>query len=84
MVSGLGIGTAQWWLLRGLVDGSLAWIPASAAAWALGWTVTTAIGVDPDDRWPNPGLSGAATLTVVLGAVLWLLARSGVRDRTSA
>ena len=83
-VSGLGIGTAQWWLLRGLVDGSLAWIPASAAAWALGWTVTTAIGVDPDDRWPNPGLSGAATLTVVLGAVLWLLARSGLRDPTSA
>jgi hypothetical protein len=76
-VSGLGIGTAQWWLLRGLVDGSLAWIPASAAAWALGWTVTTAIGVDP-----NPGLSGAATLTVVLG-VLWLLARSGLRDPAS-
>jgi hypothetical protein len=46
--------------------------------------VTTAIGVDPDDRWPNPGLSGAATLTVVLGAVLWLLARSGLRDPTSA
>ncbi len=31
-VSGLGIGTAQWWLLRGLVDGSLLWISATAAA----------------------------------------------------
>ena len=83
-VTGLGIGTAQWWLLRGLVDGSLVWIPATGVAWALGWTVTTAIGVNPDDRWANPGLSGAATLTVLLGAVLWLLARPGLRDPTPA
>jgi hypothetical protein len=83
-VSGLGIGAAQWWLLRGLVEGSLVWIPATAVAWALGWTVTTAIGVDPDDRWANPGLAGAATVTVLLWAVLWLLARSGLREPTSA
>ena len=82
-VSGLGVGIAQWWLLHNFVDGSLAWIPASAAAWALGWTVTTAIGVDPEDRWAVPGLSGAATLTLLLGAVLWLLTRSGVHDRTA-
>jgi len=83
-VSGLGIGIAQWWVLRELVDGSLAWIPATAAAWALGWTVTTAIGVDPDDRWANPGLSGAGTATVLLGAVLWALARFGMRERAPA
>ena len=83
-VSGLGIGVAQWWLLREFVNGSLAWIPATAAAWALGWTVTTRIGVDPDDRWANPGLSGALTITVLLGAVLWMLGRSGLRDRTPA
>jgi hypothetical protein len=84
LVSGLGIGIAQWSVLRGLVDGSLVWIPATAAAWALAWTVTTSLGVDPDDRWANPGLSGAATATVLLGAVLWMLARSGLRARTSA
>jgi hypothetical protein len=83
-VSGLGIGFAQWWLLRELVNGSRAWIPATAAAWALGWTVTTLIGVDPDDRWANPGLSGALTITVLSGAVLWMLARSGLRNRTPA
>ena len=83
-VSGLGIGVAQWWLLREFVNGSLAWIPATSAAWALGWTVTTRIGVDPDDRWANPGLSGALTITVLLGAVLWMLGRSGLRDRTPA
>jgi hypothetical protein len=85
-VSGLGIGIAQWWLLRDLVEGGLAWVwvPATAAAWTLGWTVTTAIGVDPDDRWANPGLSGAATITVLLGAVLWVLVRSGLSERTTA
>lgn len=85
LASGLGIGMAQWWLLHGVV-GSLAWVwvPATAAAWALGWTVTTAIGVDPDDRWANPGLSGAATITLLLGALLWVLMRSGMSDRTTA
>jgi hypothetical protein len=82
-VSGLGIGAAQWVALRRLVRGSLVWIPATAAAWALAWTVTTAIGVDPDDRWANPGLSGAATATLFLGAVLWTLARSGMREHSS-
>ena len=83
-VSGLGIGVAQAWLLRDLVDRSLAWVwvPATAAFWALGWAVTTTIGVDPDDRWAVPGLSGAATVTLLLGAVLWVLARSGSRART--
>jgi hypothetical protein len=84
-VSGLGIGIAQWWLLRGLAEGSLVWlwIPATAVAWTLGWTVTTAIGVDPDDRWANPGLSGATTITVLMGAVLWALVRSRQPDRTT-
>ena len=83
-VSGLGIGIAQWWVLRDLINGSIAWIPATTVAWALGWTVTTAIGVDPDDRWANPGLSGAATATVLLAVVLWALTRSGMRERTPA
>lgn len=77
-VSGLGIGLAQWFLLRDLFGGaSFVWIPATAAFWALGWTVTTAIGVDPAQRWAVPGLSGAATLTVLSAALLWVLAHVG-------
>jgi hypothetical protein len=85
-VSGLGVGIAQTWLLRDLLDSGRvwAWVPAAAASWALGWTVTTAIGVDPDDRWAVPGVSGAATFTVLMGVVLWVLARGGSRDRTTA
>jgi hypothetical protein len=79
-LSGLGIGIAQWWVLRELVDGSLVWIPATAVAWALGWTVATGIGVDPDDRWANFGLSGAVTATLLLAAVLWFLTRSATRE----
>jgi hypothetical protein len=83
-VSGLGVGVTQWWLLGAFVGGPVwLWVPASAAFWALAWTVTTAIGVDPDDRWAVPGLSGAATVTVLLGGVLWFLARLGLQDRTS-
>jgi hypothetical protein len=73
---------AQWRVLRGVVPGSIWWIPASAVAWALGWTVTTAIGVDPDDLWANPGLSGAATLTLLLAGVLWLVGRMRARAGT--
>jgi hypothetical protein len=77
-VSGLGIGLAQWFLLRDLFGGiSLVWIPATAAFWALGWTVTTAIGVDPAQRWAVPGLSGAATLTILSAGLLWILSRVG-------
>ena len=83
-VSGLGIGVAQWWPLRGFVARpAWLWIPAAAVAWALGWSVTTAIGVDPDDRWANPGLSGAATITVLLGLVLWMLVSTEGRDAAS-
>jgi hypothetical protein len=76
-VSGLGVGFAQWFLLRDFVGATLVWIPATAAFWALGWTVTTAIGVDPAQRWAVPGLSGATTLTVLSAALLWVLARVG-------
>jgi hypothetical protein len=83
-VSGLGVGNAQWWLLRAFVGGPVSlWVPASAVFWALGWAVTTAIGVDPDQRWAVPGLSGSTTVTVLLGGVLWFLARPGQPERTS-
>jgi hypothetical protein len=43
----------------------LAWPVAVALAWGLGWTVTTAIGVDPEAGWAVFGLSGALTSQVV-------------------
>ena len=48
----------------------LAWPVVVALAWGLGWTVTTAIGVDLAAGWAVFGLSGALTSQVVtlLGA----------------
>jgi hypothetical protein len=71
-MSGLGVGIAQWPLLRDRVRASVAWIPAIAGLWALGWTVSTAIGVDLQ-RWAVFGASGAITVAVLSGALLWVL-----------
>jgi len=43
----------------------VAWPAVIAAAWALGWSVTTAIGVDPAAGWAVFGLSGALTSQIV-------------------
>jgi hypothetical protein len=79
VASGLGIGAAQWPLLRTHARNSLLWIPTVAVFWTLAWIVTTTVGVDPADRWAIFGVSGALTFVVLSGAVLWIL---GVRSST--
>lgn len=37
--------------------------------------MTTAIAVDPEQRWAVPRLSGAATLTALSAGLLWVLGR---------
>jgi hypothetical protein len=78
--SGLGVGAAQWVQLRQHIKASLIWIPAMAVLWAAGWAVTTSIGVDVDLRWAVFGASGAITVTVLSGGLLWLLSRGGVTE----
>jgi hypothetical protein len=73
-MSGLGIGTAQWPLLHDRMRASAVWMPAIAGLWALGWAVSTGIGVDLSaQRWAVFGVSGAVTVAVLSGALLWLL-----------
>jgi hypothetical protein len=73
-VSGLGIGIAQWPLLYDRVRASAVWMPAIAGLWALGWTVSTGIGVDlQTQRWSVFGIAGAVTVAVLSGALLWAL-----------
>jgi len=69
-ICGLAVGAAQALVLRnriGLV--ALAWPPALAAIWALGWTITTAIGVDVEQQYTVFGSSGAITVTVLTAAL---------------
>lgn len=72
--SGLGIGIAQWPLLYDRVRASALWMPAIAGLWAIGWAISTGIGVDlTTRRWAVFGVSGAVTVAVLSGALLWAL-----------
>ena len=76
-VSGFCMGAAQWPVLREHVGASLLWIPGIAAFWALGWTITTSIGVDVELKWAVFGASGAVTVALLSGGLLWFLSRLG-------
>ena len=68
---GLAIGTAQALVLRGRA--MYLWAPALSALWALGWTISTSIGVDVESHYTVFGSSGALFVTAatsVLPAVL--------------
>jgi hypothetical protein len=81
VICGVAIGTAQSLVLRRSI-GSLAflWAPALGALWALGWTVTTAIGVDVESQYTVFGSSGALVVTIATAALPVLLVRRGVRS----
>jgi hypothetical protein len=78
-VSGLGVGAAQWLLLRDHVGASFLWVLGIAALWTLGWTITTSVGVDVESKWAVFGASGAITVTLLSGILLWFLSRLGSR-----
>ncbi|GAA4942375.1 hypothetical protein EV188_101174 [Actinomycetospora succinea] len=73
-VCGAVVGLAQAAILwRRLGALAAAWPPVLAVAWALGWTVTTLVGVDVERGYTVFGSSGAllvAVLTLVLPLVL--------------
>jgi hypothetical protein len=60
-VSGLAVGAAQGVTL-GNTKRMLGWSGATAALWALGWTVTTAAGIDVSQQWAVFGAFGCLTL----------------------
>ncbi|MGQ0550629.1 MAG: hypothetical protein ACT4PY_13280 [Armatimonadota bacterium] len=73
-LTGAVLGLGQWILLRQHATGAAQWIPAIAVGWALGWTVTRAVGVDLSKGWTVFGLSGAAVFAALSGlALMWLL-----------
>jgi hypothetical protein len=81
-ICGMAIGTAQAIVLRPRIGGvAFAWVPALSALWALGWTITTAIGVDVESQYTVFGSSGAVTVTAATVVLPLMLAR---RSETSA
>jgi hypothetical protein len=70
-VCGLAVGAAQAVVLAPTLGrvAAIAWAVGLSALWAAGWAITTAIGVDVDERFTVFGSSGAIVVTA-LTAVL--------------
>ncbi|MEA2363813.1 MAG: hypothetical protein QOD71_2958 [Thermoleophilaceae bacterium] len=77
-ICGLAIGTAQAVILRGRV--AYLWAPALSALWALGWAITTSIGVDVETRYAVFGSSGALVVTAATAVLPVLLAARAPRS----
>jgi hypothetical protein len=77
---GLAVGAAQAVVLKGSFGRlALAWPFALAGLWALGWTITTAVGVEVDDHFTVFGSSGAVTVTALTAVLPVLAARRAAR-----
>lgn len=75
-ISGLLVGVAQAILLRkSLGSLALSWPPAVAAFSALGWFLTTSVGVRVDQQWTVFGAAGAITVTVLTALLPTIIAR---------
>ena len=69
-ITGLPVGAAQAFLLRGRVARSWVWAAAMPLLWALGWTVTTAAGIGVDRQYAVFGAFGAITFMALSGVLL--------------
>ena len=79
-ICGLAVGAAQAVVLaRRLGRLAIAWPVALAGLWALGWTITTAVGVEVDDHFTVFGSSGAVAVTALTAVLPAMLARRGGR-----
>jgi hypothetical protein len=68
-VCGLAVGIAQGATLRNATR-MLGWTAVNAALWALGWTVTTAGGIDVSQQWAVFGAYGCFTLAFLQSTVI--------------
>jgi uncharacterized membrane protein len=69
-ITGIPLGAAQAYLLRGRMANAWLWAAAMPLLWALGWTVTTAGGIDVDRQFAVSGAYGAITFMALSGVLL--------------
>ena len=74
-ITGLGVGLAQSLVRSDRMPSAAVWIPTMGIAWAIGWIVTTSIGVQAEAGWPVVGVSGALVAQILSGAVLMTMGR---------
>jgi hypothetical protein len=69
-ITGIPLGAAQAYLLRDRLANAWMWAAAMPLLWALGWTVSTFIGVSVDNQFAVFGASGAITFMALSGVLL--------------
>lgn len=69
-VTGAVLGASQAVALPPRTRHRWLWAVAMPVLWALGWAVTTTVGVAVDDQFTVFGATGAITVTALLGLVL--------------
>jgi hypothetical protein len=69
-ITGIPLGAAQAFLLRGRLAHAWVWAAAMPPLWALGWTVTTAGGIAVDRQFAVFGAYGAITFMALSGVLL--------------
>ena len=69
-ITGIPLGAAQAYLLRDRLANARVWAAAMPLLWALGWTVTTAGGIDVDRQFAVFGAYGAITFMALSGVLL--------------
>jgi hypothetical protein len=76
-ISGLAVGIAQALVLRHRFGRlALAWPAALPMVWALGWVVTTSIGIAVDQQFIVFGASGALVVTALTAVLPLILTRN--------
>ncbi len=77
-VCGLAVGIAQAWALRPeLGKFALAWPPALAGIWAIGWAITSSAGIKVDEQFTVFGSSGAVVVTALTAVLRLAINRRG-------
>ncbi|HSO56270.1 MAG TPA: hypothetical protein VL330_26805 [Actinomycetes bacterium] len=69
-ITGIPLGAAQAYLLRDRLASAWVWAVAMPLLWALGWTVTTAAGIDVERQYAVFGSLGAITFMALSGVLL--------------
>jgi hypothetical protein len=69
-ITGIPLGAAQAYLLRDRLANAWVWAAAMPLLWALGWSVSTFIGVSVDNQFAVFGASGAITFMALSGMLL--------------
>ena len=79
-ISGAAVGIAQGLLVRDKFSLWQTWIVAMPALWAIGWVVSTAIGIGVENQFTVFGAAGA----IVFGILSGLILVAGLRREQSA